>query len=90
MRKVWSDHAWDDYVWWQSQDKKTLKRINTLIKSIERSASGTVRAPIGKAERLRHSRFGLSSVRIDAANRLVYKIEDGALLIVSCKGHYQQ
>jgi|GEM_PF-6128119 len=60
------------------------------IKSIERSASGTVRAPIGKAERLRHSRFGLSSVRIDAVNRLVYKIEDGALLIVSCKGHYQQ
>ncbi len=44
---------------------------------------------MGKAERLRHSRFGPSNVRIDAANRLVYKIEDGALPIVSCKGHYQ-
>ncbi|WP_165173093.1 Txe/YoeB family addiction module toxin [Adlercreutzia sp. ZJ242] len=89
MRKVWSESAWDDYVWWQSQDRKTLKRINKLVKDIERSASDPGSAPVGKAERLKHSRFGLSSVRIDDANRLVYKVEDGMLLIVSCKGHYQ-
>lgn len=89
MRKVWSDPAWDDYVWWQSQDRKTLRRINKLIKDIERSADDPGASPTGKAERLKHSRFGLCSVRIDAANRLVYKIEDGALSIVSCRGHYQ-
>ena len=89
MKKLWSDSAWNDYVWWQSQDKKTLKRINKLIKDIERSAHEPGSAPIGKAERLKHSRFGLSSVRIDASNRLVYKVEDGTLLILSCKGHYQ-
>ena len=85
MRKIWSDGAWDDYLWWQSQDKRTLKRI----KDIERSCSEPGSVPAGKAERLKYSRFGLSSVRIDATNRLVHKIEDGALLIVSCKGHYQ-
>ena len=69
--------------------QKTLKRINKLIKDIERSANEPGSAPIGKAERLKHSRFGLSSVRIDASNRLVYKVEDGTLLILSCKGHYQ-
>lgn len=89
MRKIWSDGAWDDYLWWQSQDKRTLKRINKLIKDIERSCSEPGSVPTGKAERLKYSRFGLSGVRIDATNRLVYKIEDGALLIVSCKGHYQ-
>ena len=89
MRKIWSDSAWDDYVWRQSQDRKTPKRINALIKDIERSACDPGSAPMGKAERLRHSRFGLSSVRIDAANRLVCKIEGDALLIVSCKGHYR-
>lgn len=88
MRKVWSDPAWDDYVWWQSQDRKTLRRINRLIKEIERSAGEPGSVPPGKAERLRYSRFGLMSVRIDASNRLVYKIEDESLLIVSCKGHY--
>lgn len=89
MRKIWSDSAWDDYVWWQSQDRKTLKRINRLIKDIERSAGETGASPMDKAEHLKHSRFGLSSVRIDATNRLVYKVVDGALFIVSCKGHYQ-
>lgn len=89
MRKVWGDSAWDDYVWWQTQDRKTLKRINLLIKSIERSASDPKATIIGKPERLKYSRFGLSSVRIDDANRLVYKIEDDELFIVSCRGHYQ-
>ena len=89
MKKLWSDSAWSDYVWWQSQDKKALKRINKLIRDIERSANEPDSAPIGKAERLKYSNFGLSSVRIDASNRLVYKVEDGVLLILSCKGHYQ-
>lgn len=89
MKKIWSDSAWDDYVWWQSQDRKMLKRINKLIKEIERSANDPSSVPIGRAEHLKYSRFGLSSVRIDAANRLVYKIENNALLIVSCKGHYR-
>ncbi|MDR1185309.1 MAG: Txe/YoeB family addiction module toxin [Coriobacteriales bacterium] len=92
MNKLWSDKAWDDYLYWQAQDKKTLKRINRLIKSIDRSQESPdgQNAPIGKAEKLRYSKMGLSSVRIDEANRLVYKIEeDDTLSIVSCKGHYQ-
>ena len=89
MKKMWSNSAWRDYIWWQSQDKKTLKRINKLIKDIERSTNEPGSAPIGKAERLKYSTFGLSSARIDASTRLVYKIEDDVLLILSCKGHYQ-
>lgn len=88
MRKVWSDDAWDGYLWWQSHDKKALGRINRMIRDIERSAAEPGCKPPGKAERLKYSRAGLSSVRIDQANRLVYKIEDGSLLIVSCRGHY--
>lgn len=92
MRKLWSDKAWDDYVYWQSQDKKTLKRINSLIKSIERTSSDpeSDMRPIGKAERLKHSEAGLMSVRIDARNRIVYRVEeDDTLLIISCRGHYE-
>lgn len=92
MRKLWSDKAWEDYLYWQTQDKKTLKRINRLVSSIERSSENPREqsAPFGKAERLKYSSVGLSSVRIDEANRLVYKVEDGnTLLIVSCRGHYR-
>jgi toxin YoeB len=92
VNKLWSDKAWDDYLYWQTQDKKTLRRINKLVKDIERGQdnSGGQDAPMGKAEKLRYSKKGLSSVRIDDANRLVYKIEeDDTLSIVSCKGHYR-
>lgn len=89
MRIIWSNSAWNDYVWWQDQDRKTLRRINKLIMAIERSAGSTDSALPGKAERLKYSRFGLLSMRIDQSNRLVYKIENDALLIVSCKGHYE-
>jgi toxin YoeB len=92
MRKLWSDRAWEDYLYWQTQDNKTLKRVNRLIKSIERDGDivGGAAGSFGKAERLKYSKAGLSSVRIDGTNRLVYKIEnDDTLLIVSCKGHYQ-
>ena len=84
MVKIWSDEAWEDYLYWQTQDKKTLKRINKLIKDIERHGS----KGIGKAEPLKH-RKGYSR-RIDEQNRLVFDIEAGQLHIVSCKGHYEE
>lgn len=83
MEKVWSDDAWDDYIYWQSQDKKTLKKINDLIKDIERNGT----QGIGKSERLKY-RSGWSR-RIDKENRLVFDIIDGKLLIASCRGHYE-
>lgn len=85
MRKVWFDEAWDDYVSWQREDKKTLKRINALVKDIER---GNGFDGIRKPEPLRGNLSGFWSRRIDDANRLVYRVKDGVLEIVSCKGHY--
>lgn len=84
MEKIWSDNAWEEYLYWQSQDKKTLKRINALIKSIERDG---IMEGIGKPEPLKY-RNGYSR-RIDDANRLVYDVADGKLHIVSCKDHYE-
>lgn len=83
MVKVWSDEAWEDYLYWQSQDKKTLKKLNSLIRDIERNGLNG----IGKAEPLKH-RSGWSR-RIDKTNRLVFDIINGQLLIVSCRGHYE-
>lgn len=85
MTKLWSDKAWDDYLYWQTQDKKTLKRINELIKDIERSG---VSEGIGKPEPLRY-RKGWSR-RIDEKNRLIYDVDGkGNLLIAACRGHYE-
>ncbi|MBR0290307.1 MAG: Txe/YoeB family addiction module toxin [Selenomonadaceae bacterium] len=84
MNKRWKDEAWEDYVAWQTEDKKTLKRINALIKDIERNGAMN---GIGKPERLKYG-AGYSR-RIDDANRLVYDIDtQGYLYIISCKGHY--
>ena len=84
MNKLWTDDGWSDYLYWQSQDKKTLKRINELIKDIERN--GALNG-IGKPEALKY-RKGFSR-RIDETNRLVYAIdENGVLWIISCRGHY--
>lgn len=84
MRLLWEEVAWADYCYWQSQDKKTLKKINSLIKDIQRDCySG-----IGKPELLRGNLGGWWSRRIDEENRIVYKEKDGALIIASCKGHY--
>ena len=80
----WDFDAWADYEYWQTQDKKTLRRINALLKDIARTG-GT---GIGKGEVLRHSQEGLRSVRIDAKNRLTYKVEGETVSIVSCRGHY--
>lgn len=86
MKKVWFDEAWDDYLYWQGQDKKTLKRINALIKDIERNGFDN---GIGKPEPLRKNLSGFWSRRIDEVNRLVYRIDNGILQIISCKGHYE-
>lgn len=86
---VWFAAAWDDYLSWQQEDKKTLKRINALIKDIERNGF----AGIGKPEALRGDLSGFWSRRIDAKHRLVYRIvgEDADRLeILSCRTHYEQ
>ena len=85
MRKDWHDKAWEDYLYWQTQDKKTLQKINKLIRDIERVGG----KGIGKAELLKGSLSGWSSAHIDEKNRLVYQIEDGVLRIASCRGHYK-
>ena len=83
---IWYDKAWDDYLYWQTQDKRTLKRINELIKDIDRNGALT---GIGKPEALKDNLQGLFSRRIDDVNRLVYRIsEDGVIEIVMCCGHY--
>ncbi len=84
MNKRWHDAAWEDYEWWQGQDRKTLRRINQLIRDIERNGY----RGMGKPEPLRGALAGWWSVRIDAANRLVFRIEAGELVILSCRGHY--
>lgn len=84
MIKVWDDDAWEDYVYWQAQDKKTLKRINVLIKDIDRNGH----EGIGKPEPLSGNWSGYWSRRIDEKNRLVYKIVGEAIRIAQCRTHY--
>lgn len=84
MKLLWEENAWNDYCYWQIQDKKTLKRINQLIKDIQRNEY----FGIGKPEPLKGNLSGYWSRRIDDANRIVYKIIDNSVLIISCKGHY--
>lgn len=84
MHLVWFERAWDDYLYWQTQDKKTLQRINKLIRDIERTGG----KGIGKAEMLKGNLSGFSSRRIDEENRLVYRISGDIMEIASCKNHY--
>lgn len=85
MKKIWDDEAWEDYLYWQTQDRKTLKRINLLIQDIDRNEySG-----IGKPEPLKGNMQGYWSRRIDEANRLVYRINGGKIEIIQCRSHYQ-
>lgn len=82
----WAKDAWADYVYWQSQDKKTLRRINRLI-------SDAMRSPfdgIGKPEALKANLSGFWSRRIDDTNRLVYAVDDKKLTIISCLYHYEK
>ena len=85
MKIIWFEEAWDDYVYWQTQDKKTIKRINQLIKDIERNPYDG----IGKPEALKGNLSGLWSRRIDDQNRLVYRIVGEGCQIAQCKGHYR-
>ena len=87
MRKLaWGSKAWQDYLYWQSQDKKTLKRINRLIQD-------TMSNPfegIGKPEPLKKNLSGFWSRRIDETNRLVYIVDDDYITIISCRYHYEK
>ena len=85
MKKIWFDEAWEEYLYWQTQDKKMLKRVNALLKDIERGHFDG----IGKPEPLKENYSGFWSRRIDDGNRLIYRINDGLLEILSCKGHYE-
>lgn len=80
----WTEKAWVDYLYWQNQDKKTLKRINKLITDIMRSPF----EGIGKPEALKENLSGFWSRRIDETNRLVYAVDDNQITIISCRYHY--
>ena len=84
MKLLWEERAWGDYLYWQMQDRKTLKRINDLLKDVQRNAY----EGIGKPEPLRENLSGCWSRRIDETNRLVYRLEGGRLYILACRGHY--
>ncbi len=84
MLICWSENAWEDYLYWQQIDKKTLKRINNLIKEI-------IRHPfegVGSPEPLKHNWSGYWSRRIDREHRLVYKVTSDSIIIAQCRYHY--
>ena len=85
--KVWSDEAWEDYLYWQTQDKKTLKRINQLIQDIERNGP---LVGIGEPEMLKKNLQGYYSRRINGKDRLVYRVEGNQIYISQCRGHYEE
>lgn len=84
MQKHWHDRAWEDYLAWQGTDKRTLRRINQLLQSIERNGYSC----IGKPEPLKENWSGWWSVRIDEANRLIFRVANGHIEIAACRGHY--
>ncbi|PRY86743.1 Txe/YoeB family addiction module toxin [Mongoliibacter ruber] len=84
MKIIFLDSAWEDYLFWQQQDKKTLKKINLLIKDAQRSPF----EGLGKPEPLKHHLSGWWSRRIDLEHRLIYKLEDDSLIIMQCRYHY--
>lgn len=80
---IFTERAWEEYLYWQSQDKKTLKRINLLLKDIDRNGF----EGIGKPEPLKNY-DGFWSRRIDECNRIIYRVSDGQTEVIQCKGHY--
>ena len=84
MRKLWTDRAWEEYLYWQTQDKKTLKKVNQLLADIERNGY----TGLGKPEPLRGEFAGWWSRRIDDTNRIIYRLNAGNVEIAQCKGHY--
>ncbi len=81
---AWTDDVWADYVYWQGQDKKTLKSINKLITDTKRSPF----EGIGKPEPLKENLSGFWSRRVDESNRLVYAVNDSHITVISCRYHY--
>lgn len=86
MKLVFTESAWDDYVWFQENDRRLLRRINTLIKEAMRTPS----EGIGKPERLKANLSGYWSRRINEEHRLVYGVTETELVIISCRFHYQK
>jgi len=86
LRLAWTSKAWQDYLYWQLQDKKTLKRINRLIQDTMSNPFGG----IGKPEPLKKNLSGFWSRRIDETNRLVYAVDDNYITIISCRYHYEK
>ena len=84
MKYIFVDESWEDYLYWQKEDRKTLKRINTLIKAIKREPF----TGIGDPEPLKHTWSGYWSRRIDKEHRLVYKVNDSGLFVAQCRYHY--
>lgn len=84
MKLIFAERAWEDYLYWQKTDKKILKRINSLIKEIQRDPFEGV----GKPEPLKHALSGYWSRRINDEHRIVYKIYDSSLLVAQLRHHY--
>ena len=84
MNKVFTSNGWEDYIYWQTEDKKTLKKINTLLKDIDRNGN----EGIGKPEPLIGNLSGFWSRRINEKDRLIYKIDEYNIYILSCRYHY--
>lgn len=84
MKLFWFEEAWEDYLYWQTQDKKTVQRVNQLIQDALRGGY----TGIGKPEPLKGKFSGFWSRRIDETNRFVYRIKDGTLEVLSCRSHY--
>ena len=83
-RIIWTLAAWEDYQYWQGQDRKTLKRINSLIQECLRQPF----EGIGKPEALKENLAGFWSRRIDEANRLIYRVDGDDLVVIACGYHY--
>ena len=84
MKKIWHDRAWEDYEYWLGQDRKTLKKIHRLLKSIDRNGYQCE----GHPEELKGDLSGFYSVHIDEKNRLVFRITDAGVEIIQCGSHY--
>ena len=86
MKVVFSARAWDDYLWWQQQDRKMVRRINQLIRDVLRNGN----EGIGKPEPLKHGFQGYWSRRINDEHRLVYKVVDDEVRVAACRYHYER
>ena len=84
MNLSWTDNSWEEYLYWQSQDKKVLKKINTLLKDMKREAY----EGMGKPEKLKYELAGCWSRRITDEHRLVYEVHEFYIIVISCRYHY--